>query len=307
MEEEYPDESPCSYISITSTDLVEDEESSDEFSSRIEPLILKLSDGYQSSQLQDLIDTEDEQGEMNGREDVNIEKEEGEDLVFEDYTDTGEEEEEGESNKEYGKEKKDAVQEDEEEKTQPTQEDEENRRQEGINGKDTEDLEEEDEENGIERKDEEQEEEDGFSGDEESNQESNKEIDTSDKMSLAYDAVIKNEKTIRGAAEHYGVPYTSLHRRIRNGKNTPPPGRSKYLTEGEESIFVSYCIFRAVWGCPLSREEFIDAIQDSLNKTSRKTKFKEIRPSIKWFDRFKKRHRLSLRIAEDLDGGRTKV
>jgi len=207
MEEEYPDESPCSYISITSTDLVEDEESSDEFSSRIEPLILKLSDGYQSSQLQDLIDTEDEQGEMNGREDVNIEKEEGEDLVFEDYTDTGKEEEEGEDNKEYGKEKKDAVQEDEEEKTQPTQEDEENRRQEGINGKDTEDLEEEDEENGIESKDEEQEEEDGFSRDEESNQESNKEIDSSDKMSLAYDAAIKNEKTIRGAAKNYGVPY----------------------------------------------------------------------------------------------------
>ena len=313
MEESYKkqddsDESTSSYSSITSMDSVKDEESSEEFSSRIEPLILKLSDGYQSTQLQDLIDTEDEQGEIHGREDVDTEeKEEGEDLVFEDFKDTGEEEEEGEGNKVNGKEKKDAVQEEEEERTQPTQEDEENRRQEGINEKENEDLEEEDEENGIERSDEEQEEEAGFSEDEESNQKSNKEIDSSDKMSMAYDAVIKNKKTIRGAAEHYGVPYTSLHRRIRNGKNTPPPGRSKYLTEEEESILVSYCIFRAVRGCPLSREEFIDAIQDSLNKTSRITKFKENRPSRKWFDRFKKRHRLSLRKAEDLDGGRTRV
>ena len=126
------------------------------------------------------------------------------------------------------------------------------------------------------------------------------------KIIKACKAVMDRRLSIRGASTHYNIPYSTLHDRLKNG-NVKSTGRPAYLTKDEESTLVSYSIFRAIRGCPLSKKEFINAIQSSLNKTGRKTKFKDNRPSIKWFDRFKMRHKLSLRKAEDLDGGRTRV
>ena len=131
--------------------------------------------------------------------------------------------------------------------------------------------------------------------------------DVQKKIIKACKAVMENSLSIRGASTYYNVPYSSLHDRLKSGSIAKSTGRPKYLTEDEEGILVSYSIFRAVRGCPLSKKEFLNAIQSSLNKIGRKTKFKDNHPSIKWFDRFKKRHKLSLRKSEDLDGGRTRV
>ena len=72
-------------------------------------------------------------------------------------------------------------------------------------------------------------------------------------------------------------------------------------------MYAADCIFRAIRACPLSRDEILGAIQESLNKVSRKTKFQNNRPSKKWFNRFKNDHKLALRKPEELDGGRTRV
>lgn len=115
-------------------------------------------------------------------------------------------------------------------------------------------------------------------------------------------------RSIRSASAHHKVPYSTLYVRVKNGHfKQKSAGRPKFLTEDEEKLFASYCIFRAVRACPLTREEILTAIQDSLNKVGRQTKFKNNRPSKKWFNRFKQRHNLSLRKPEELDGGRTRV
>ena len=127
------------------------------------------------------------------------------------------------------------------------------------------------------------------------------------RISKACQDVILKKRSFRGASEHYKVPYTTLHRRVENRNVSKPPGRQKYLAEAEEKMFVSYAIFRTIRGCLLSRQELLNAIQSSLNKAGRKTQFDKNLPSVKWFDRFQKRHKLSLRKAEDLEGGRTRV
>ena len=127
------------------------------------------------------------------------------------------------------------------------------------------------------------------------------------RISAAYQDVISKARSIRAASHFHSVAYSTLQNRVKNGNVAISAGRRKYLTEEEEKVFASYCIFRAVRACPLSREEILDAIQDSLNKVGRKSKFQNNRPSKKWFNLFQKRHNLSLRKPEELDGGRTRV
>ena len=347
--EERSDSDESSSLSSSSTIPDSIEESSDESSCRFEPLILKLIKCNQSTQLEELIDTDEEEVVENQvyEEDARI--------------DTGKKEDEDEANKENEMERKYAVQEKEGEMTQPTPEDEENGRQEGKDGKENEEEGEEDEENGSEGKDKEQEQEGGFSEqseedeengseskykeqedvfskqseeDEENGSESKykehekyKENEQEDRLSqeseeededevedayelrisAALEDVLSKKRSIRAASNFHNVTYSTLHSRVKNGNVKKRAGRRKYLTEEEEKVYAAYCIFRAVRACPLSRDEILSAIKESLNKVSRKTKFQKNRPSKKWFNRFKKDHKLSLRKPEELDGGRTRV
>jgi len=94
------------------------EESSDESSSRIEPIILTLGKCNQSTQLEELTNTDEEEVVENLVNEANA------------HITTGKKEDEGEANKENGMERKYAVQEKEGEMAQPIQEDEENGKQE---------------------------------------------------------------------------------------------------------------------------------------------------------------------------------
>ena len=65
------DESQSCFCSSKRTSSVKDEESSDEFESRIEPLILKLSKGNQNKQLEEKINSDfEEENKIKGREEV---------------------------------------------------------------------------------------------------------------------------------------------------------------------------------------------------------------------------------------------
>lgn len=128
-----------------------------------------------------------------------------------------------------------------------------------------------------------------------------------DSLNLAISQVRAGDKSIRQAAKDNKVPRTTLSARISSENEIPTPGRPTFLSPEDEAVIADWVIRRALICCPVTRKELLDMIEQLYNKLDRETSFKENRPSDSWFYRFQKRHNLTLRRSEDLDGGRTRV
>ena len=115
-------------------------------------------------------------------------------------------------------------------------------------------------------------------------------------------------KYVRDIALKHGVPKSTLHLRLNSGNDEiPSRGRPTFLSSDEEKLVVGWAIRRAMICCPITRKELTDAVQQTYNKVNKKTLFKDNRPSLGWIYKLQRRHNLSLRRSEDLDGGRTRV
>ena len=128
-----------------------------------------------------------------------------------------------------------------------------------------------------------------------------------DSLNLAISQVRAGEKSVRQAAKDNKVPRTTLSARICSANEIHTPGRPTFLSPEDEAVIANWVIRRALICCPVTRKELLDMIEQLYNKLERETSFKENRPSDSWFYRFQKRHKLTLRRSEDLDGGRTRV
>ena len=123
-------------------------------------------------------------------------------------------------------------------------------------------------------------------------------------MVSAMEAVKASQFTIAAAASRFSVPRKTLDDRIK-GKVThgSKPGVSTALTHIEEDALVSYLIYMANRGFPLTRT-MVKAFAWSIAKRSGQCdRFNlEYGPGEKWWTLFKQRHpQLALRRFDTLD------
>ena len=120
---------------------------------------------------------------------------------------------------------------------------------------------------------------------------------TQESMTLAIKAIIEDGMSIRGAAEHYGVPKSTLGDRI-SGRVLPgaKSGPNTYLTSEEEEELANFLCRTALVGHARTRKEVLAIVNRILSSRGNN---KEVSPG--WWAAFLARHpKLSLRTPATL-------
>ena len=106
---------------------------------------------------------------------------------------------------------------------------------------------------------------------------------------------VKEGMKIREAANLYGIPKSTLHRKVR-GLQTKSHGGQTCLTPEEESIIVNNLIVVGEWGFPFSSLDLRVLVKSHLDMSNRKvSKFKDNLPGEEWARSFIKRHKTEIR------------
>jgi len=77
---------------------------------------------------------------------------------------------------------------------------------------------------------------------------------TNENLSLAVNAVKRKQLTLRKASEQYGIPRTTLKRKV-SGTHTRSYGGQKVLNELEETNLCEGLLLCAKWGFPMTRKD----------------------------------------------------
>ena len=105
---------------------------------------------------------------------------------------------------------------------------------------------------------------------------------------------IQEGSTYREVQEQFGVPKSTLHRKIK-GTNKKTMGGQTALSKKEEEVFVHHLVAVSEWGFPFSTLDLRLLVKGYLEKTSRKVKcFKNNIPGEDWAKSFLKRHRKTI-------------
>lgn len=126
-------------------------------------------------------------------------------------------------------------------------------------------------------------------------------------MKRAIDDVTRQIKGLRQAAREYGVPVTTLKRRIDCSLAADcKPGPSTTLLKEEEEKLVNYILTMAQRGFGLSPREICTLAHEIANTSGRNHPFKNGCAGKHWYNSFTQRHNLSLRMPQPLSYARAK-
>ena len=119
---------------------------------------------------------------------------------------------------------------------------------------------------------------------------------------------LKSGLSLRKAANAFGVPVVTLHRKKDNLDVNSKPGPSTVFTQEEEAKIVNWIIYRGERGYPVTKTELLDCVQKYVNHSKKATPFNENRPGRHWYEAFRKRHpELTIRTAQHLSLTRAAV
>jgi hypothetical protein len=93
----------------------------------------------------------------------------------------------------------------------------------------------------------------------------------------AFQAVKDKTMSLREAAQHYGVPKTTLIDRLAN-RYSDKLGHPTELSKEEEAILVERLIILGEWGFPLSSHDLTHLVKNYLDSLGRTTSFVENLP-----------------------------
>lgn len=107
-------------------------------------------------------------------------------------------------------------------------------------------------------------------------------------MKKAITAVKKNALGYRAAARKFGVPPSTLMKRVKEQHKNR--GKSTVLLPEEEKEFCDWILRENDRGSPVRKEQLLDRVQAYLNTNKIKTKFTNNRPGRGWYERFINRY-----------------
>ena len=126
-------------------------------------------------------------------------------------------------------------------------------------------------------------------------------------MKNAIADVSMQKKGLRQAAREYGVPVTTLKRRIDSSLPADcKPGPSPVLLKDEEDRLTSYIITMAERGFGLSPTDIRGLAYEIANNSGRKHPFTNGLTGKDWYQSFVQRRKLSLRTPQPLSYARSK-
>ena len=95
---------------------------------------------------------------------------------------------------------------------------------------------------------------------------------------------------LRNAENEFGVPKSTLQRKLR-GKQIKPDGGQTCLSSAEEKVFVNHLVVLSEWGFPFSKLDLRLVVKSYLDKLDRVVKkIKDNIPGEEWATSFLKRH-----------------
>lgn len=128
-----------------------------------------------------------------------------------------------------------------------------------------------------------------------------------DKVSRAIED-IKNGMSTKRASEIYGVPRTTLARKLLKADLKRKMGPSTILTLEEEQVLEDWLIAMARRGFPVHRSNLLQTVQKIVKENNRDNCFRDGMPGRTWFIAFLRRHpRLKQKYAETVSKGRAVV
>jgi len=126
-------------------------------------------------------------------------------------------------------------------------------------------------------------------------------------MKKAIEAVVTQEKSLRQAAREYGVPPTTLKRRIDTSLPAEAkPGPSTVLSKEEEDRLAKYIITMAEMGFGLSPKDIRSLAYEIAESSGRNHPFTNKLAGKDWFQAFMRRYNISLRTPQPLSHARAK-
>ena len=118
----------------------------------------------------------------------------------------------------------------------------------------------------------------------------------------------RNKGTLRKTAEKYGVPKSTLERKVKHS-NSGKHGGQKVLTTAEESALEQCLLKGAEWGFPLRSQDCAQTVKSYLDRRGRVEKvFKISTPGRDWTRRFLKENKdVTKRFCENIKRSRAAV
>lgn len=114
--------------------------------------------------------------------------------------------------------------------------------------------------------------------------------------------------SVRSASLKYVVPYETLRQKVRGIKPQPRRmGPQPLLTTAIEKR-ISTCLFNlADAGFPITKEQLLNNVAEYVSANGHQNLFANNLPGRSWFDAFKKRNQISLRIATNINRAQARV
>lgn len=125
-------------------------------------------------------------------------------------------------------------------------------------------------------------------------------------MQQAVSAVCEGGIKLREAEKIYKVPFSTLWRHVTGECSTSMPGRKPKLGHLQEQELKEAVQGMADMGFGLSKNELLQ-LASNICIESGIEPFKGGKPSLKWYQLFKKRHNLTLKRAENISANRQKM
>lgn len=123
-------------------------------------------------------------------------------------------------------------------------------------------------------------------------------------------SAIEKGASIRYAAKAHKIPVTTLFNKFKNNETVlKRSGPAPVLSKKVEDTLVSWIIYRAERGHPISKTDILDGVQRYVKETGIETPFNNGRPGRHWIEGFMKRYKsvLSARTAQNLIKDRADV
>jgi len=131
---------------------------------------------------------------------------------------------------------------------------------------------------------------------------------TQEDLHAALEAIGNGTISLKRASVMYKIPKSTLsdHKKGRRGVKSRSLGRMTDIPMAQEIIIAESIKAMEKWGFGLSRREVLGMVGEFVKANGLKTRFKNGIPGEDWFLSFKQRHRLSVKIPQNVEISRRK-
>ncbi|XP_074026299.1 uncharacterized protein [Leptinotarsa decemlineata] len=128
-------------------------------------------------------------------------------------------------------------------------------------------------------------------------------------LNTAMSNVLSGRTSIYKAAKLYKKTYVTLHSRVKGkrGAKKATKGRPTSISAADEVRLANGLKTMEKWGYGLSRKEVLEIVGNFVKTNHIETNFKDGVPGEDCFLGFKRRHRLSMKVPQNVEYGRKKV